>query len=325
MKRNNAKEAYPMGNAQSRKWMLTINNPQGCGLDHTVISERLIRSFPDYFCMADEIATTGTLHTHVFVYSQSPIRFNTLKNRFPVAHIEKSYGSAKENRDYIRKEGKWTKHEKAETKIDGSFLEYGKLPEEKEERSPAMSKLLESVRDGKETAEIIDNAPEFAFRVRDIEILRETLATERFRKENRKLEVCYIYGASGTGKTRSIFERHDARDICRVTNYRQNKGISFDAYNRQDVLVFEEFHSQIPIEDMLNYLDIYPLFLPARYTDRTACYTKVYITSNLSLEEQYPEVQQLYPETWKAFLRRIHKVVEYQADGTKIERSKPHG
>ena len=55
----------------------------------------------------DEIATTGTKHMHIFIYSKSPIRFSTLKNRFPVAHIDKANGSVIENRDYLRKEGKW--------------------------------------------------------------------------------------------------------------------------------------------------------------------------------------------------------------------------
>ncbi len=314
-----------MSNSQSRKWLIVINNPQECGFDHDHICELLMKFFPDYFCMADEIAKTGTFHTHVFIYSHSPMRFNTLKSRFPIAHIEKAYGSAKENRDYILKEGKWEENEKAETKVDGSFYEYGEVPKEKEEKNPRMSKLIEDIREGKQAVEIIDESPEFAFRIRDMEILREALLSEKFKRENREVFVTYLFGASGTGKTRSIYENHNPKEICRITNYRQGKGISFDSYNGQDVLVFEEFHSQIPIEDMLNYLDIYPLFLPARYTDRTACYTKVYITSNLSLEEQYPEVQQLYPETWKAFLRRIYKVVEYQADGTKTERSKPYG
>lgn len=53
----------------------------------------------------DEIATTGTKHMHIFIYSKSPIRFSTLKNRFPVAHIDKANGSVMENRDYLRKEG----------------------------------------------------------------------------------------------------------------------------------------------------------------------------------------------------------------------------
>ncbi len=73
---------------------------------------------------------------------------------------------------------------------------------------------------------------------------------------------------------------------------------------------------------MLNYLDIYPLTLPARYTDRTACYTKVFITSNIPLEEQYRDIQRVQMETWRAFLRRITNVVEFLPDGTTVMRKK---
>ena len=157
--------------------------------------------------------------------------------------------------------------------------------------------------------------------IRDIDALRQVLSSEKYLCENRDLFVTYIFGASGTGKTRSIYQKHSAKDICRITNYRAGKGINFDGYTNQKVLVFEEFNSQIPIEEMLNYLDIYPLNLPARYNDRTACYQTVYITSNIPLSEQYKNVQKDRPETWNAFLRRIHKVLEYTKDGTIIERS----
>lgn len=80
--------------------------------------------------------------------------------------------------------------------------------------------------------------------------------------------------------------------------------------------MFEEFNGQIPIEDMLNFLDVYPLSLPARYNDKTACYIVVYITSNSPLSAQYKDVQIYRPETYRAFLRRIHKVIEYREDGT---------
>lgn len=309
-----------MSNSQSRKWALVINNPLECGFDHEVICETLMKFFPDYFCMADEIAKTGTFHTHIFVYSHSPMRFSTLKGRFPIAHIEKAYGSAKENRDYILKSGKWENDEKSETSVEGSFYEYGTLPKERDENNPKMSKLLDNIREGKQTTEIIDDTPEFAFRIRDIDVLRQTLLSEKYITENRELAVSYIFGASGTGKTRSIYQEHDAKEICRITNYRIGKGINFDGYWGQDVLVFEEFNSQIAIEDMLNYLDIYPLYLPARYNDKVACYTKVYITSNLPLSEQYKDVQIYRPETWKAFLRRIHRIIEYCEDGSVTER-----
>ena len=66
---------------------------------------------------------------------------------------------------------------------------------------------------------------------------------------------------------------------------------------------------------MLNYLDVYPIELPARYANKFACYNTVYITTNWTLEEQYREVRLEHPETWKAFLRRIHEVRIYNEDG----------
>ena len=309
-------------NTQSRKLALVINNPLEAGLDHAAIREILYRFSPAYFCMADEIATTGTYHTHIFLFSPSPMRFSTVKNRFSTAHIEKAYGSAKANRAYILKEGHWADTDKAETSVSGTFEEWGDLPAEKEEEAPEMFKLIQDLRAGKSVMEIIEDNPKLAFRIREIETLRQAILEEKYSAENRALEVTYLYGASGTGKTRGIFEKHDRKSICRITDYGGRNGVRFDAYHCQDVLVLEEFHSQIPISAMLNYLDIYPLTLPARYTDRIACYTKVYITSNIPLEEQYRDIQRYQMETWRAFLRRVQNVIEYLRDGSTVQHKK---
>lgn len=309
-------------NTQARKWALVINNPLEAGLDHAAIRKILHRFSPTYFCMADEIATTGTYHTHIFLLAPSPIRFSTIKNRFPTAHIEKAYGSAKTNRAYILKEGRWADTDKAETSVSGTFEEWGALPAEKEEEAPEMFKLIQDLRAGKTVMEIIEDNPKLAFRIREIETLRQAILEEKYSAENRALEVTYLYGASGTGKTRVIFEKHDRKSICRITDYGGRNGVRFDAYHCQDVLVLEEFHSQIPISAMLNYLDIYPLTLPARYTDRIACYTKVYITSNIPLEEQYRDIQRYQMETWRAFLRRVQNVIEYLRDGSTVQHKK---
>jgi hypothetical protein len=306
-------------NSQSRKWILTINNPHDCGLTHGAITEIMIRFAPDYFCMSDEIATTGTYHTHAFMFCLSPVRFSTIKSRFPTAHIEKSHGSAIQNREYITKSGKWADDEKSDTVVADSFYEWGEPPSEKAEKAPAMSRLMDNIRDGMTTAQIIEDEPNLAFKVHDIDTLRQTLLSEKYATQNRDLEVAYIFGATGAGKTRYIFSRHNPREIYRVTNYRGGKGVNFDGYHGQDVLVFEEFHAQVPIEEMLNHLDIYPISLPARYNDKIACFTKVYITSNLPLTEQYKAVQWNHRETWQAFLRRIHKTSEYNQDGSTME------
>lgn len=310
------------GDPQSKKWLLVINNPQDCGLDHGRLKEILSLFRPLYYCMADEIADTGTYHTHIYLFTHSPVRFSTIKNRLPTAHMEKAYGTSRENRDYITKSGKWAGTNKAETSVAGTFFEFGALPTEAEEKSPVMHQLLQNVKEGMTTTEIIEQTPSMAFRVRDIDLLRQTLTAEKYAVENRPLEVSYLYGASGAGKTRSIYEAYDPRSIYRVTNYRAARGISFDGYHGQEVLVFEEFSGQIPIEDMLNYLDIYPLSLPARYNDKTACYTTVYITSNLPLEKQYRGEQWDRPETWRAFLRRIHNIIEFLPDGTTVQKKK---
>lgn len=305
-------------NTQSRKWLLVINHPAEAGLDHTTIAKTLHLFKPTYFCMADEIATTGTPHTHVFFYAPSPARFSTVKKRFPTAHIEKAFGSSSENRDYIRKEGNWAETEKAETAVLGSFEEWGELPTEQAEKNPAMSNLLESIASGMTNLEIIQENPSFAFRTKEMDNLRQLIRAEKFTTQNRELTVTYLYGASGTGKTRSIYASHEASEICRITNYGGARGISFDAYQMQTVLVFEEFYQQIPLSDMLNYLDMYPLYLPARYNDRVACYQEVYITSNYPLSYQYSSVQAKNPKAWQAFFRRIHNIVEFTSDGSTV-------
>lgn len=304
---------------QSRKWALEINNPQDHEIDEEYIADNLQPSNPRYFCHAREIATTGTPHIHIYVLFNGAVRFSTLRKRFPTAHITRVNGTSKDNRDYIRKEGRWEKTAKADTRVEGTFYEFGDLPTEAEEKAPAMYKLMEAIEDGKTIEEIIMENPSFGFKTREIATLQQEMKFKEFRNQIRKLKVYYVFGDTGTGKTRGILEENEGSEVFRITSYEGSAGVRFDAYHGEPVLVFEEFHSQIPIGMMLNLLDIYPVMLPARYYDRIACYTTVYITSNIALEEQYPDIQKTKPETWKAFLRRINFIREYRRVNGEIE------
>lgn len=309
-----------MSSAQYRKYMITIQHPLDKGFDHDMIRDIVSTMKPSYWCMCDEIATTGTPHTHVFLYRQSAIRIDTIQRKFPACHYDSCLGTCAENRDYLTKSGKWADSDKAETSVPGTFEEFGEMPTEREEKNPRDADLIDAIEAGQTTAEIIRNDPSLAFRSNEIDVLRQTLTTERFKVENREIKVIYLFGPTASGKTRSIFDAHSASAVCRITNYGTSQGgVKFDGYHGQPVLVFEEFHSQIPLPDMLNYLDCYPLMLPARYSDRVACYTTVYMTSNISLTEQYPLAQQVDHATWAAFIRRITKVIEFLEDGTTIE------
>ena len=110
-------------------------------------------------------------------------------------------------------------------------------------------------------------------------------------------------------------ERYGYDKVCRITDYDH----PFEKYAGEDVIVFDEFRSQLRISDMLNYLDGYPIMLPCRYANRQACYTKVYLISNVSLDEQYRNIQYDEPYTWAAFCRRIQKVIEFTAEGYNAE------
>ena len=105
-------------------------------------------------------------------------------------------------------------------------------------------------------------------------------------------------------------ELYGYENVYRVTNYEH----PFDGYKGQKILVFEEFRNSIKIQDMLNYLDVYPIDLPCRYADKAACYTNVFIISNIDLAKQYLDVQAGQPETWEAFLRRIKTVRKYSKE-----------
>lgn len=75
----------------------------------------------------------------------------------------------------------------------------------KEKKDSKMFKLLQNVKDGLSTTDIIDETPSFGFRSRDIDVLHQTYFSEKFKREYRQIEVCCVFGATGTGKTRDIY------------------------------------------------------------------------------------------------------------------------
>ena len=109
-------------------------------------------------------------------------------------------------------------------------------------------------------------------------------------------------------KTRYVMETYGYSNVYKITNYKY----PFDNYKNQDVILFDEFRSSIPLTDMLQYLDGYPCRLPARFTDKIACFTKVFIVSNIDLDKQYPNMQVEDTVSWNAFIRRINKIQKFE-------------
>lgn len=298
-----------MKDQQGRKWLLTINNPDDKQLTHEAI-RRSLTSFPSllYYCMADEQGKT--YHTHVFFALEHPARFSKIKRRFPEAHIDQAAGTAAECRAYVQKSGpKWEESNKAETSIPESFEEHGTLPIERKGERNDLALLYQYIKDGLSNYEILERNPDYMLNLDKIERARQAVREQQYQEVFRQLEVTYIFGKTGLGKTRSIMEAYSYTGVYRVTDYTH----PFDSYAGEDILLLDEYASNFKLRDLLNYLDGYPLKLPARYSNRVACYRKVYIISNINLTQQYVAIQYESPETFAALLRRIHKVVCYTA------------
>lgn len=313
-------------NTQGRKWQLTINNPAEHGLSHEGIIG-LLQTFGSktYFCICDETGEIGTYHYHAFIYRASAIKFSQLKALFPTAHIERCIGTCAENRAYVLKDGdKFNKNEqgfyeyinsKGQIKKGqnfGHFFENTDCPADKQKASNNASRVVEMIQIGATDEEIVEQVPSTYRDLDKIQRLRSSYRDKQFRNAWRDLTVTYIFGETGTGKTRGVMEHYGYQNVYRVTDYTH----PFDTYEGQDVIIFEEFRSNIKYNDMLNYLDGYPLQLPSRYYNRQACFTKVYLITNWSPDDQYRNIP---IDDKKAFFRRIGKIIQYVSADMQIE------
>ncbi len=222
-------------------------------------------------------------------------------------------GTSLQNRDYVFKEGKWEKDKKKETNLPDTHEEFGEMPLERQGHRSDIEDLYDMIKNGMTNFEIMENAPQYLLNIDKVEKVRQIVKEENYKTVFRQLNVNYIYGSTGVGKTRGIMEMYGYQNIFRITDYDH----PFDNYKGQDIIIFEEFRSSLKIQDMLNYLDGYPLELPCRYANKIACYTKVYIITNIPLSDQYGGIQQDCKETWQAFLRRVNRVIcmqEKQSD-----------
>lgn len=279
---------------KSRSWLLTIPEAH---YDQTTVEKNLERY--TYIGQLEQGGKTAYKHWQVLIQqpANSPIRFSTLKRLFPKAHLERRKGTLSEAIAYVTKE---------ETSL-GVFIGNGVISvDEKTDSKPSKLETLHArVLAGESVNQILLDDPKAWFHGRNLERLANAVASENS-KRLREIEAVYLWGKTGVGKTRSLWEKYGA-SMYRVSDYSH----PWDSYKGEKTLVLDEFYGQyMPFNLLLNVLDRYPLELPARYANKQANWEKIYLVSNVPLSEQYIETQEKNPEAWRALLRRIGKVVE---------------
>lgn len=317
-----------MGNltrVQARKWQVTINNPLEHGVSHDVIESRLddLKGLV-YACYCDEIGDEcETLHTHIYIQTRSAITADRVNSLFPSCHREVAHGTAKANRAYIHKEGdKFNKSEGGQysytdskgknhvgINLSDTFTEIGEVPDEHQGKAKDADVIVNMIREGASDSDIVDAVSSAYSKLEHIRSTRALYHDEPFKKQWRDLTVVYLFGRTGLGKTRTVMESCGYENVYRVTDY---KKYPWDDYSGEDVILLEEYRSSFQIGDILKYLDGYPLRLTARFTNKQACYTKVFIATNELPEMQYRGTD---PDSVDAFWRRIGEIWEYYSIG----------
>lgn len=302
---------------RSRKFMLTFQCSHiDAGWSHDTIKQAISTKLKgvSYYALCDEIGNeTKQLHSHLILYSPNALRLNTLKNIFNDVHFDVLKGTMHEARIYLLKSDKFVGTDKAETSVEGTFEEHGDIPNEKGGGHRSDKELMmEMVRQKYSDLEIVEAIPSMVDKITTIQKYRQ-LVIEEQAHEFREMEVTYCYGKTGAGKTRGLYSQYaDDKGCIYTINSYQGTGL-FDSYDSSTVkvLALDEYRSQIPFGLLLALTDGQYQIIMSRYSNRIATHTKVWIISNISLLDQYPNIQQNEPESWKALLRRITTIRHY--------------
>lgn len=282
-----------------RRWMLTVPAEGEKGVSRAELEDALER-YASYLGQLEQgEGGTNYRHWQLVLVNDEPIRFSTLRRRLPTAHVE-PVKNLRAALAYVQKE---------DTRVpDEKPLVKGKIsPGPGQGHRSDLDALRTRILQGQETADQLILSDAGAWRhsrmVGDL-----VSARDRSRQEGklRDVQVRVIYGDTGTGKTSAVLDGlHRLGTVCRVTHW----GVgAFDGYDGQDSLVLDEFAGQPPIEELLTWLDVYPVAIAARYRARQARFVRVAILANSAPETWY----KFAPKAQRAALaRRLHLVEEW--------------
>jgi len=211
---------------RARNWVFTLNN-------YTAVQELELQTETyTYLVYGREVApTTGTKHLQGYIEFSNAKRMATITKAYPGIHLEKRRGTAKQAADYCKK-GK-------------DFFEGGEISKQGERTD--LERVADMVQEKKTIREIAEAEPvTFIKYHRGIQALRTALMKPRTEAPN----VVWLYGATGTGKTRFAHDNSDSVYIKDGTQW-------WDGYEQQEAIIIDDFDGKWPLRDLLRLLDRY--------------------------------------------------------------------
>lgn len=244
------------------RWVFTLNNPGSSDVP------RLWSGLTSWLFWQRELSESGTPHLQGALILKKKARLSILKLLCPTAHWEPMAGTPGQSKTYCSK---------LETRTAGPW-EIGICPSANGQNPLLRLKAL--VDTGVADAVLWDT--EFVLMSKHWRaVSRYRLAATQHRCA--RPTIIILWGASGTGKTKLVRE-------CFPYAYWKPKNKWWDGYCNEEVVIFDEFYSWLPLDLLLRVLDWYPVQLETKGGSvqlTTSCFV---FTSNQDPLEWYSKL-----------------------------------
>jgi len=245
-----------------------------------------------------ETGESGTPHIQFYFELQKKKVFNEIKLKFPKAYLCISKWSQKAYTYCCKLEGRVPESE------GGWTIKSEVIPTFSGERSDITSALDTLEKSG--MAGVVDlHAECYVKMYKGLEQFNMRKRARNVGTFNTNMKVTVIWGSTGAGKTRHVFEKGD------VYEYNADGGFWFDGYMDQKRLLIDEFKDQISLTLFLKLIDGYRRQWPVKGSFAISNWDEIYITSNIDPEKWYPLADVTQREALK---RRIHRVVHIDTE-----------
>lgn len=277
--RVNEAAAAPSPTQQARGWCFTINNPSAA--EKTLFPDGLTAGV-DYCVYQIERGEQGTEHVQGFVYLSKKKNFNFIRKivwhnaedtpvyGFARAHLTQARGTPAQNKTYCTK---------IDTRIDGPW-ELGECPVQTKGKRTDLDDACDIALSGRPLTEI---AP--ATYTRYHRGIRALIELHRKPQNRFDTKVICIIGKTGVGK--SYFAHTCYPNL--FTPYYGNGGIWFDGYEGEEVILLDEFRGQIPLQKLLQTLDVYKYRAETKGGSIAARWKLVIVCSNTHPSDWYTD------------------------------------
>lgn len=244
-----------------------------------------------YLVTCDDETSEGKYHGHAFIYFKNPVKMTSIKKLFGNdCHVE----NIRCNSDAIN----YVKGENGKENRKTNILEHGTKP--CNNGLHPMEKLLEC----ESLDDCIEKYPDTFIKYRNgiKEVFNHKQKKNKYYKQP---EVYWLYGGTGTGKTRTAME-----DGAVAVSYRN--GFWTDWGDNRTICI-EELRGEIPYAELLKLLDGYHNYhsVNIKGGEKWIDLDKIYITSPKTPEECYPN-QYIKNDSIQQLLRRITKITKME-------------